>query len=549
MPVLFLQLDTNRDWWAKNGIPAPPKPPAQSRPCAGGAGLGGARVIVGEMVFQWYAGQGLQIQQLATAGRANALVKACQEINKRLACDRARVRTALDGLVTLAVDRGGFRAWEYYFAFGGGRPPWISGLAQGTAMQALARGSQVLAEPRYLEVAREGRGAFERRPPAGVRAPAEAGDHYLIYSFNPRLRVLNGFLQALVGLYDYAEIADDDKARALFRAGDRQARREVPRLGHWRVVALQRGRRGVRRRLPPLVRDFLRSLCDRTKSDPYCSTADALHRLPAPADRACASCPPGARPGACGAGALLPDEDLLRDPARDPRRPAGRHRDPRARPRGAGARLGAAARGHLRGRGRGARPGQQRHEGAPHGEGRRGDEHRRRPRPRRGRRLRRGRPGAGGRRGDGGGAGGHGGRIARDGLRVESVRLGTFTVHPAAVAALEAPADVLVVAVKAPALDAALARVRAEPGLVVPLLNGVEHVARLRERFGDRVVAATIRIAAERPRRGASCTRARCFASTSPRAGREPTPSRTSCAPPSSRRRPARPSPTSCGPS
>jgi hypothetical protein len=294
MPVLFLQLDTNRDWWAKNGIPAPPKPPAQSRPCAGGAGLGGARVIVGEMVFQWYAGQGLQIQQLATAGRANALVKACQEINKRLACDRARVRTALDGLVTLAVDRGGFRAWEYYFAFGGGRPPWISGLAQGTAMQALARGSQVLAEPRYLEVAREGRGAFERRPPAGVRAPAEAGDHYLIYSFNPRLRVLNGFLQALVGLYDYAEIADDDKARALFRAGDRQARREVPRLGHRRVVALQRGRRGVRRRLPPLVRDFLRSLCDRRRA-----TRTARRPRASPPTCAsrpvCASCPPGAR--------------------------------------------------------------------------------------------------------------------------------------------------------------------------------------------------------------------------------------------------------------
>jgi 2-dehydropantoate 2-reductase len=89
-------------------------------------------------------------------------------------------------------------------------------------------------------------------------------------------------------------------------------------------------------------------------------------------------------------------------------------------------------------------------------------------------------------------------RIAHDGLRVQSVRLGTFTAHPPAVAALETPVDVLVVAVKAPALDASLERIRADPGLVVPLLNGVEHVARLRERFGDRAVAATIRIAAER---------------------------------------------------
>jgi 2-dehydropantoate 2-reductase len=95
-------------------------------------------------------------------------------------------------------------------------------------------------------------------------------------------------------------------------------------------------------------------------------------------------------------------------------------------------------------------------------------------------------------------------RIARDGLRVQSVRLGAFTVHPAAVAALEAPADVLVVAVKAPALDAALDRIRvpAPAPLVVPLLNGVEHLDRLRERLGEAVVAGSIRIGAERPEPG-----------------------------------------------
>ena len=90
-------------------------------------------------------------------------------------------------------------------------------------------------------------------------------------------------------------------------------------------------------------------------------------------------------------------------------------------------------------------------------------------------------------------------RIAADGLRVESVRLGSFSVHPPAVAQLGTPADVLVVAVKAPALDGALGRIDAEARLVVPLLNGVEHVARLRERFGDgAVVAGAIRIATER---------------------------------------------------
>jgi len=296
MPVLFRQLDVNSDWWAAHDPPPPPPPPKGGSPCAGGAGQGGARVVVDELVFQWYAGKGLQLQQLATAGRANALVKACVEPNPQLACDPARVRTALDGLAATAVDRGGFRAWEYYFGFGGGQPPWISAMAQATAMQALARGSQVLGDPRYLEVARGALGAFERRSPAGVRAPQRGGDHYLLYSFNPRLLVLNAFLQTLAGLYDYAEIAGDHRARALFAAGERRLRLEVPLddTGAWSRYSLGGAEAdlGYHR----LARDGLRGLCQRTQAPVYCTTAErfdgylreraGLRFLPAAAARA-----------------------------------------------------------------------------------------------------------------------------------------------------------------------------------------------------------------------------------------------------------------------
>jgi 2-dehydropantoate 2-reductase len=88
--------------------------------------------------------------------------------------------------------------------------------------------------------------------------------------------------------------------------------------------------------------------------------------------------------------------------------------------------------------------------------------------------------------------------IAREGLQVQSVRFGTFTVRPPAVAALDEEVDVLIVAAKATGLPAALERVRGEPRLVVPLLNGIDHLALLRERFGGRVAAGTIRIGAER---------------------------------------------------
>jgi 2-dehydropantoate 2-reductase len=88
--------------------------------------------------------------------------------------------------------------------------------------------------------------------------------------------------------------------------------------------------------------------------------------------------------------------------------------------------------------------------------------------------------------------------IARDGIELESRRLGDFTARPAATARLTEPVDVLFVATKAAALEQALTRIEADPGVVVPLLNGLDHVAVLRERFGVSAVAGTIRIEADR---------------------------------------------------
>ncbi|MFL5782587.1 MAG: ketopantoate reductase family protein [Thermoleophilaceae bacterium] len=88
--------------------------------------------------------------------------------------------------------------------------------------------------------------------------------------------------------------------------------------------------------------------------------------------------------------------------------------------------------------------------------------------------------------------------INRDGIEVDSARLGPFSAHPAAATTLSTPADALVVATKAKDLGVALERVEEEPHLVVPLLNGLDHLHLLRERFGPRAVAASIRIEAYR---------------------------------------------------
>lgn len=93
--------------------------------------------------------------------------------------------------------------------------------------------------------------------------------------------------------------------------------------------------------------------------------------------------------------------------------------------------------------------------------------------------------------------------IAAVGISVQSVRLGDFVAHPRTATELHEDVDALLVATKATALEPALARVKVVPPLVVPLLNGRDHMASLRARFGSEAVAAgVIRIEADRPQPG-----------------------------------------------
>jgi len=93
--------------------------------------------------------------------------------------------------------------------------------------------------------------------------------------------------------------------------------------------------------------------------------------------------------------------------------------------------------------------------------------------------------------------------ISSQGLRVSSASLGEFTAHPRAVEVLEEPTEALIVATKAQGLERALDRIKTEPGLVLPLLNGLDHLAVLRRRFAPGIVlAGAIRVEADRPAAG-----------------------------------------------
>ena len=83
-------------------------------------------------------------------------------------------------------------------------------------------------------------------------------------------------------------------------------------------------------------------------------------------------------------------------------------------------------------------------------------------------------------------------------VRVESALLGDFDAEVPATATLDRPVDVLWLTPKATQLAGALERAADQDGMVVvPLLNGLDHVELLRRRFGV-VLPASIAIESER---------------------------------------------------
>jgi hypothetical protein len=152
-------------------------------------------------------------------------------------------------------------------------------MAQGTAMQSLARASDRLADPALLQIAARARGAFDRNTPKGVRVPQSNGDWYALYSFDPRLYVLNGHLQAVNGIRTYTEFAPGDTAAVeRFTAGDVAARERLPSFdtGAWSLYSRPSWKAGPEASVNyhTLNRDFARNLCRATAVPVYCEASD-----------------------------------------------------------------------------------------------------------------------------------------------------------------------------------------------------------------------------------------------------------------------------------
>jgi hypothetical protein len=259
LPALFLTVERNRQWWTTESLLS-----------------GKERVSFppSRLIWEDYPGQGIQIQWLATFGEGNGYYLSGHE--------NANLRQLVSEIIPLATQRAGGIAWEYLFHFDGGAPPWTSGLSQGTALEVLARAYKRFKEPADLAAAQQALGIFKTAPPEGVRVPTPVGALYAEYTYAPSDRILNGFIQSLVGLYEYTAITKDPLGLQLFEAGDAEARALTPHYdtGAWSLYD-QYGESDLS--YHELLAEFLQHLCEHTRSGPPLTTANAPPTTPPPA--------------------------------------------------------------------------------------------------------------------------------------------------------------------------------------------------------------------------------------------------------------------------
>lgn len=259
MPSWFAEVQRNTTYWPHRPFPA-----------------SGDFVSFGrsEVLYRYFPGRGLQYHPLGTFKRANLLYGACKG-GVDAPCSKTRLRRLLDEMARFAVHRArGWIAWEYLFDFGGGSPPWISGMADGVGIQALGRAAKLLHKPRYDRIARKALGAYETNAPLGVRTRGfRGGVAYLQYSFAPHYYVFNAFTQTVISLYDFSKDGPDERARRLFEPARAELEREIPYsdLGDWSMYSYRHEVSDVN--YHELLREEMHDACIRHLGDVFCTYA------------------------------------------------------------------------------------------------------------------------------------------------------------------------------------------------------------------------------------------------------------------------------------
>src|SRR5580658_1111826 len=124
--------------------------------------------------------------------------------------------------------------WEYRDTL---RAPWYSALAQGQGISVLVRAYKESNDARYLDAAQQALASFFKPvTEGGVTFTDEQGDVWFEeYIVSPPTHILNGFIWAAWGIYDYFLATQSQPARDLFEQAVTTLRANLDRydLGFW----------------------------------------------------------------------------------------------------------------------------------------------------------------------------------------------------------------------------------------------------------------------------------------------------------------------------
>jgi len=138
-----------------------------------------------------------------------------------------------------------FGVWEHdyvlpYYNFN--RVPWAHGMAQGLIISVLLRAYQIKKIHKYLDTALLALNAFEKDiEKGGVRFIDKEGNiWYEEYAILPPPHILNGFIFALFGIYEFYQVTESKNALRLFDNGISTLEKKLPLydLGYWSLYNL-----------------------------------------------------------------------------------------------------------------------------------------------------------------------------------------------------------------------------------------------------------------------------------------------------------------------
>ena len=208
------------------------------------AGYAGARDAGGIPLLNYRGNIGLQYNPIAIAqwglGNCNLFLRSKNELYKK------KFLAAADWLIQhLEPNSFGVPVWNHLFDWEYRTPlraPWYSGLAQGQGISLLVRVAQQTGRAEYLEAATRAFAGFSSSTQeGGVVFTDEHGDLWFEeYIVSPPTHILNGFIWAAWGVYDFFLATKGRAARQLFNRAVETLRKNLDRydMGFWSLYEL-----------------------------------------------------------------------------------------------------------------------------------------------------------------------------------------------------------------------------------------------------------------------------------------------------------------------